>query len=134
MNELKDQVQEQADDQSLDQSLNIGSEVVLAAESEEFPTGIQKRIKIGTIGLLRQVRSKAAGAQGMRFSFAVGRPKMEVQMIQGEEYPPVDFPAIEAAYRDMFNLILVDGLSDAEYEAIDMNGLEELDKVLDRFL
>jgi len=132
MPELNEQAKNE--DQSLEQTLNIGSEIVLAAPSAELPEGIKKNIKIGTISLLRQVRSKAPGAQGMRFSFAIGRPKAEAQTLDGQEYPAIDFPAIEAAYREMFNLILTDGLSDAEYEAVDINGIAELENVLERFL
>ena len=132
MSEHKEQAQNE--DQSLEQTLNIGSEVVLAAPSAELPEGIKKNIKIGTIGLLRQVRSRASETQGVRFSYAIGRPVLEAGEVGEEKYPKIDFPSIEKLYRHLFGLVLVEGLTDEEYDLIDPDGINKLDELIERFL
>lgn len=106
----------------IDETLNIGSEVRLAE-------GITKNVKIGTIGVIRQVR-KVMKDVGYKFSASIGREKWEATDSSKE----VDWPTIEAAYREAFDLVLDGGLSDEEYDRVDQAGIEELDILLDRFL
>lgn len=115
MNEVKEE-------QSLDQTLNIGSEIRIAE-------GVVKHVKIGTIGTIRKVRQIMKGKE-YRFSFAIGRDKIPAT----DDRPEIDFPAVEAAYKEAFNLVLVEGLTDAEYENVDEDGLKVLDDLLSRFL
>lgn len=110
------------DEQSLDQTLNIGSEITLGE-------GIVKHVKIGTIGTIRKVRQIMKGKE-YKFSFSIGRDKMPAT----DTRPEIDFQAVEAAYKEAFNLVLVEGLTEEEYENVDENGLEELDELLTRFL
>ncbi|GGF72881.1 hypothetical protein GCM10010912_17600 [Paenibacillus albidus] len=109
-------------DKQIDETLNIGSEVKLAE-------GLSKNIKIGTIGLIRQVRKVMKDAP-YKFSNSIGREKWPATDLGAE----VDWPAIEASYREAFNLVLDGGLSDTEYELVDLNGIEELENLLTRFL
>ncbi|MOA38019.1 hypothetical protein D3C78_1596650 [compost metagenome] len=51
-----------------------------------------------------------------------------------DERPEIDFPAVEAAYKEAFNLVLVEGLTEEEYENVDEEGLKVLDDLLTRFL
>jgi hypothetical protein len=110
------------EDQSLDQSLNIGSEIRLFA-------GCSKQIKIGSIKLIREVRQKMKGL-AYNFSYSIGRDKWTSEDGSKE----VDWPEVEAAYKETFNMVFVDGLSDEEYEQVDEEGIKELDGLLDRFL
>jgi hypothetical protein len=105
------------EDKTLDLSLNIGSEVTLFE-------GCVKHVKIGSVKLIREVRQQMKDIP-YKFAFCVGRDK---RTIAGEE---IDFPATEATYRKAFNDVLVEGLTDDEYEQADV---EELDKLLERFL
>lgn len=109
-------------DRQIDETLNIGSEVRLAE-------GIVKNVRIGSIGLIRNVRQVMKIAP-YKFSTSIGRDKWPAT----EDHNEVDWPAIEAAYREAFNLVLVDGLSEDEYDQVDDKGIEELDTLLDRFL
>nr|WP_052476324.1 hypothetical protein [Cohnella kolymensis] len=104
-------------DLTLDQSLNIGPEVTLAE-------GLTKHVKIGSVKVIREVRQKMKDIP-YRFAFCVGREKRKL----GDE--EVDFPAIEASYREAFGMVLVEGLTDEEYENANV---QELDTLLDRFL
>jgi hypothetical protein len=104
-------------DLTLDQSLNIGSEVTLAE-------GCVKHVKVGSVKLIREVRQKMKDIP-YRYVFCVGRDKRKL----GEE--EVDCPAIEATYREAFGMVLVEGLTDEEYENANV---QELDTLLDRFL
>ncbi|PZT54135.1 hypothetical protein [Paenibacillus silvae] len=122
-----EQVVEGQEDKTLDQTLNIGSTVRLAE-------GINKTIKIGTIKLIREVRQHAKNLQGMRFSYVIGRDVIEAMQVGEQTIPDIDCPAIEQAYREAFNMIFVEGLTDEEYEQVDMEGIQALDNVLDRFL
>lgn len=115
MSEVKEQ-------QALDQTLNIGTEVRLAE-------GLVKHIKVGTIGMIRQIRQIMKGKE-YRFSYSIGREKMEATA----ERPEIDFPAIEAAHKEAFNFVLVEGLTEEEYERVDEDGIKELDELLSRFL
>ncbi|MDH6373532.1 hypothetical protein M2444_005364 [Paenibacillus sp. PastF-3] len=109
-------------DSQIDETLNIGSEVRLAED-------IVKNVKIGSIGLIRNVR-QVMKITPYKFSTSIGRDKWPAT----EDRNEVDWPAIEAAYREAFNLVLVDGLSEDEYERVDDKGIKELDTLLDRFL
>ncbi|WP_405152869.1 hypothetical protein [Paenibacillus sp. FSL K6-0108] len=111
----------------MDQTLNIGSTVRLAE-------GIQKTIKVGTIKLIREVRQQAKNLKGIRFSYVIGRDSIEATQVGEQDIPAIDCPAIEKAYQEAFNLIFVEGLTNEEYEQVDMEGIKELDDVLDRFL
>jgi alanine-alpha-ketoisovalerate/valine-pyruvate aminotransferase len=104
----------------MDQSMNIGSEVHLAE-------GLTKHVRIGTIKLIREVR-QATKDIPYKFAFCIGRDKM---VVEGNE---VDIPAMERKYQDVFSSILVEGLTDEEYEQVDEDGIKELDKLLERFL
>ncbi|MEC0241979.1 hypothetical protein P4H66_19435 [Paenibacillus dokdonensis] len=110
------------EDKAMDQTLNIGTEVTLAA-------GLTKHIKIGSIGLIRQVRQLMKGKE-YNFSFCIGRDKWPAT----EDRPEVNWPEVETTYKEAFNLVLVEGLSDEEYERVDENGIKELDGLLNRFL
>lgn len=109
-------------EKQIDETLNIGSEVRLAE-------GITKNVKIGTIGLIRQVR-KVMNYVGFKFSTSIGREKWEATDLNKE----VDWPEIERAYREAFDLVLDGGLTDDEYDRVDEDGIKELDTLLDRFL
>ncbi len=113
---------ESKEEQALDQTLNIGSEIRLG-------DGIIKHVKIGTIATIRKVRQIMKGKE-YRFSFAIGRDKLPAT----EDRPEIDFPAVEAAYKEAFNLVLVEGLTEKEYENVDEDGLKVLDDLLNRFL
>ncbi len=110
------------EEKSLNQTLNIGSEVELAE-------GIVKHVKVGTIGLIREIRQIMKGKE-YKFSFCIGRDVLPAT----ESRPEIDCPLIESTYKQAFNLVLVEGLSDKEYEQVDENGLKELDGLLERFL
>lgn len=118
------------EEKSLDQTLNIGDTIRLA-------DGLEKKVLIGTIGLLHKVRGILA-AEEWRFAFVIGRPKGEVDALkkdgEGLEKRKVDFPAVEAAYRKFFDEVLEGGLSDEEYFRVDPKGIEELDGLPARFL
>lgn len=122
-----EQVVEGQEEKTLDQTLNIGSTVKLAE-------GIKKTIKVGTIKLIREVRQHAKNLKGLRFSFVIGRDPIEPNKVGDEDIPAIDCPAIEKAYLKAFNMIFVEGLTDEEVEQVDMEGIKELDDVLDRFL
>lgn len=109
-------------EKSMDTTLNIGSEVTLAE-------GLVKHVKIGTIALIRQVRQTMAGNE-YKFSFCIGREKWEAT----EDRKEVDWPAVEAVHKKAFNLVLVEGLTEEEYESVDEEGIKELDALLERFL
>jgi predicted RecB family nuclease len=109
-------------DHSLDQSLNIGSEIRLF-------DGCVKQIKIGSIKLIREIRQKMKDLS-YKFSYSIGRDKW----ISEDGSKEVDWPAVEEAYTECFNLVLVGGLSDDEYDNVDEAGIKELDDLLDRFL
>lgn len=109
-------------DKQLDKTLNIGTEIALAE-------GIKKHVKIGTIALIRQVREEMDGI-AHKFSYSIGRKKWEAT----EDREAVDWPKIEETYKKTFNLVLVEGLTEKEYEQVDQNGIDELDNLLDRFL
>ncbi|MGM1023422.1 MAG: hypothetical protein ACQEXV_23550 [Bacillota bacterium] len=109
-------------DKQLDKTLNIGTEIRLAE-------GIKKHVKIGTIALIRQVREEMDGVVH-KFSFSIGRKKWEAT----EDREAVDWPKVEDTYKKAFNLVLVEGITEEEYEQIDQDGIEELDNLLDRFL
>ncbi|MHA6530184.1 hypothetical protein [Paenibacillus sp. BAC0078] len=108
-------------DTQMDQTLNIGDEVQLAE-------GIVKNVKIGSIGLIRKVRQLMKDKQ-YSFSYSIGRDAWTGEV--NGEVKTIDFPAVEAAYREAFSLVLVDGLTDEEYEQANV---EVLDTLLDRFL
>lgn len=110
------------EEQALDQTLNIGSEIRLGE-------GIVKHVKVGTIGTIRKVRQIMKGKE-FRFSYSIGRDKLPAT----DGRPEIDLPAIEAAYKEAFNLVLVEGLTDEEYENVDEDGLKVLDDLLNRFL
>ncbi|MNW38153.1 hypothetical protein D3C74_152120 [compost metagenome] len=110
------------EEQNLDQTFNIGTEVILGE-------GIIKHVKIGTIGTIRKVRQIMKN-KGYTFSFSIGRDKLDAT----DERPEIDFPAVEAAYKEAFNLVLVEGLTEEEYENVDEEGLKVLDDLLTRFL
>lgn len=109
-------------EKELDETLNIGSEVRLAE-------GIIKNVKIGTIGVIRQVR-KIMKDFPYKFSTCIGRDPWP----ESESGKGVDWPAVEAGYRKAFDLVIDGGLSDEEYEQVDMNGIEELENIITRFL
>jgi len=119
------------EDKSLDQTLNIGDTIRLA-------DGLEKKIRIGTIGLLHKVRGLLPAEERWKFSFVVGRPKAQIDALkkdgEGIEKREVDFPAVEASYREFFEEVLEGGLSDEEYFRVDPKGIEELDALPDRFL
>ncbi|MEK8215501.1 hypothetical protein [Paenibacillus sp. FSL L8-0463] len=109
-------------EEQIDETLNIGSEVRLAE-------GLTKNVKIGTIGTIRQVR-KIMKDSPYQFSVSIGRePWLETELGKA-----VDWPKVEATYREAFNLILEGGLPDEEYDQVDFDGIEELEKLITRFL
>jgi hypothetical protein len=110
------------EDKSMDQSLNIGSEIRLF-------DGCVKQIKIGSIGLIREVRQKTKGKL-YNFSYSIGRDKY----VSEDGSKEVDWPAVEAAYIEAFNMVLVGGMTVEEYNKVDEAGIKELDALLDRFL
>ncbi|ODA09245.1 hypothetical protein [Paenibacillus polymyxa] len=109
-------------DKQLDKTLNIGTEIPLGE-------GIIKHVKIGTIALIRQVRQLMSGNE-YKFSFSIGREKWDAT----EDRAEVDWPKVEALYKEAFNLVLVEGLTEEEYENVDEEGIKELDGLLERFL
>lgn len=109
------------DDKTLDQTLNIGSEIRLSE-------GCVKRVRIGSIKLIREVRQVMSEVAQYTFSFSIGRGKIKV----GDK--EIDFSQVEKAYRKAFGMVLVDGLTDEEYDNVDEQGLKELDELLNRFL
>ncbi|MDF2651695.1 MAG: hypothetical protein K0Q73_7500 [Paenibacillus sp.] len=111
-----------SENETLNQSLNIGTEIRLSE-------GCLKNIKIGSIKLIREVRQKMKDYP-YKFSYSIGREKWATED-GGKE---IDWPKVEAAYKEAFNLVLVDGLTDDEYENTDEEGIKELDTLLDRFL
>ncbi|MNC01531.1 hypothetical protein D3C75_488820 [compost metagenome] len=108
-------------EKEIDQTLNIGEEVELAK-------GIVKNVKIGSIGLIRKVRQLMKDKQ-YSFAYSVARDVWTGE-VNGEE-KTIDFPAVEAAYREAFSLVLEGGLTDEEYEQANV---EVLDILLNRFL
>lgn len=110
------------EDQSLAQSLNIGSEIRLSEKCI-------KQIKIGSIKLIREVRQKMKNL-AYNFSYSIGRDKWTAEDGSKE----IDWPVIESAYKETFNMVLVGGLTEEEYESVDEAGIKELDGLLDRFL
>lgn len=109
-------------EKELDETLNIGSEVKLAE-------GLVKNVKIGTIGVIRQVRKIMADFP-YKFSTCIGRePWPGTETTKG-----VNWPEVEAGYRKAFDLVIDGGLSDVEYEQVDMDGIEELENIITRFL
>src|SRR6185312_14386704 len=115
-------------DKSLDQSLNIGSEIRLF-------DGCIKTIRIGTVKTIREIRQLMKGVN-FKFSFCIGRDVTELSAdpTNPERTEKIDFPAMENKYKQAFNIVLEEGLTDEEYDKIDDNGIEELDTLLDRFL
>jgi hypothetical protein len=109
-------------DTKLDQSMNIGTEIRLSE-------GCTKHVKIGSIKLIREVRQTMKDT-GYRFSHSIGRDLWEAKEGQKE----VDWPKIEATYKQAFNMVLFEGLTEAEYDNVDEEGIKELDALLDRFL
>lgn len=109
-------------DQSLDQTLNIGTEIRLADK-------LLKHVKIGSVGVIRQVRQTMKGNEYL-FSYSIGR---DAWPADGER-KAIDWPAVEAAYKKSFNMVLVEGLTDEELEIVDEEGIKELDTLLERFL
>jgi hypothetical protein len=110
------------EDKTLDQSLNIGSEIRLYE-------GCTKHVKIGSIKLIREVRQKMKDLT-YQFSYSIGREKWTAED-GGKE---VDWPKVEAAYKEAFNMVLVEGITDEEYDCVDEEGIKELDGLLERFL
>ncbi|MDR0269642.1 hypothetical protein [Paenibacillus sp.] len=110
------------EDKSMDQTLNIGSEIGLAE-------GLTKHVKIGSIGLIRKVRQLMKGKE-YSFSYSIGRDKWPAK----DDRPEIDWPEIEASYKEVFNLILDEGLTEDEYERVDEKGIKELDDLINRFL
>ncbi|WP_245864403.1 hypothetical protein [Paenibacillus donghaensis] len=115
-------------DKQIDETLNIGSEVKLAAATKEH-SELLKNVKIGTIGSISQVRKIMKDAP-YKFSESIGREKWTGT----ESGSELDWPAVEAAYREAFNLVLEGGLTDEEYQRVDEDGIEELEKLITRFL
>lgn len=109
-------------DQSLDASMNIGSEIRLSEDCT-------KSIRIGSIKVIREVRQLMKNVN-YKFSPSIGRDKW-ASVDGGEE---IDWPIIEDTYRKAFNIVLIGGLSDDEYDSVDEDGIKELDNLLDRFL
>ncbi|MNC27845.1 hypothetical protein D3C75_760340 [compost metagenome] len=107
---------------TLDATMNIGSEVRLSETCT-------KNIKIGSIKLIREVRQIMNGKE-YKFSMSIGREKWPATSERSE----IDWPAIEAAHRQAFEMVLVGGLSQEEYDNVDEDGLKELDTLLERFL
>lgn len=112
----------------INETLNIGSEVTLAAATKEHPALI-KNIKIGTIGMIKRVRVIMKDAP-YKFSESIGREKWT----SSESDSVLDWPAVEAAYRQAFDIVLDGGLSEEDYERVDEQGIEELEKLITRFL
>lgn len=109
-------------EKQIDETLNIGSEVRLAE-------GLIKNVKIGTIGSIRQVR-RIMKDTPYQFSACIGRePWLETDLGKA-----VDWPQVEAAYREAFDVVIDGGLSEEEYERVDEQGIEELEKIITRFL
>lgn len=109
-------------DQSLDASMNIGSEIRLSEDCT-------KNIRIGSIKMIREVRQLMKNVN-YKFSPSIGRDKWA----SADDNEGIDWPAIEESYRKAFNVVLVGGLSDDEYDSVDEDGIKELDTLLDRFL
>ncbi|MCY9593720.1 hypothetical protein PC41400_21580 [Paenibacillus chitinolyticus] len=105
---------------NMNESMNIGPEIKLYE-------GCTKHLKIGTIKLIRQVRSMTKEIR-YQFMYCIGRGVVEKDGVK------TDFDAEEARYKEIFQLLVVEGLTDDEYEQIDENGLAELDGLLSRFL
>ncbi|QNR69962.1 hypothetical protein IAQ67_13660 [Paenibacillus peoriae] len=61
-----------------------------------------------------------------KFSFLISREKWEAT----EERAEVDWPKVEAFHKEAFNLVLVEGLTEEEYENVDEKGIKELDGLL----
>ncbi|MDB5053274.1 MAG: hypothetical protein JWM44_1324 [Bacilli bacterium] len=110
------------EDKTLDQSLNIGSEIKLFE-------GCIKNVKIGSIKLIREVRQVMKDL-AYDFKYSIGRDKWT----SDDGKTSVDWPKVEAAYKKAFNMVLIGGLTDEEYENVDDNGLGELETLLSRFL
>jgi hypothetical protein len=110
----------------LDQSLNIGPEIQLYVDEETKGPHV-KHIRIGSIKLIREIRQLMKDVK-YKFSFCIGRGEIE---FAGEK---VNFDNYEKTYTEAFRLVLVEGLTDEEYEKVDENGIKELDTLLDRFL
>lgn len=115
-------------EKQIDETLNIGSEVTLAAATKEHPELI-KNVKIGTIGTIKQVR-KIMKDTPYKFSESIGREKWTGT----ESGVELDWPAVEGAYREAFNIVLDGGLTEEEYERVDEEGIKELEKLITRFL
>ena len=109
-------------DKNIDQTLNIGSEIRLFE-------GCTKQIKIGNIKLLREIRQKMKESN-YQFSYCIGRDKYT----SPDGSKVVDWPTIEATYKEAFNMVLIGGLTEEEYEQVDEGGIKELDGLLNRFL
>lgn len=109
-------------DKSLDSTLNLGSEIRLFE-------GCTKQIKIGSIGLIREIRQKMKDS-AFKFSYSIGRDKF----VYPDGSNEIDWPAVEKVYKESFNLVLVEGLSEKEYDQVDEEGIKELDGLLERFL
>ena len=110
------------EDKTLDQSLNIGSEIMLF-------DGCTKHVKIGSIKLIREVRQKMKDS-AYKFSHSIGREKWDAESDRKE----IDWPKIETNYKEAFNMVLVEGLTEDEYDQVDEEGIKELDDLLTRFL
>jgi hypothetical protein len=109
-------------DNTLDQSMNIGTEIRLSEDCT-------KHVKIGSIKLIREVRQTMKDT-AHRFSYSIGRDLWEAK----EDQKEVDWPKVEATYKQAFNMVLVEGLTEEEYDNVDEEGIKELDTLLDRFL
>jgi hypothetical protein len=110
------------EDKSLEQSLNIGSEISLF-------DGCIKHVKIGSIKLIRDVRHLMKNKE-YKFSMSIGREKWEAE----GERQEIDWPAIEVAHKQAFSMVLIEGLTEEEYDNVDEDGIKELDNLLQRFL
>jgi hypothetical protein len=115
-------------EKGIDETLNLGSEIKLAAATKDHKE-IMKTIKIGSIGLIRKVRNIMKDSP-YKFSTSIGREKWP----ETDDRKEVDWPVVEATYKEAFNLVLEEGLTDVEYEQVDHQGIKELDTLLDRFL
>ncbi|MCU6797997.1 hypothetical protein OB236_38320 [Paenibacillus sp. WQ 127069] len=109
-------------DTTLDQSMNIGTEVRLSE-------GCTKSVKIGSIKLIREIRQLMKGNE-YKFSYSIGRDKWDAE----EDRKEIDWPKVETVHKEAFRLVLVEGLTEEEYENVDEQGIEVLDKLLERFL
>lgn len=102
--------------------MNIGSEIRLS-------DNCTKNIKIGSIKLIREVRQFMKNL-AYKFSYSIGRDKY----VSEDGSKEIDWPKVEIAYKEAFNMVLIGGLTDEEYDNVDEAGIKELDELLERFL